>query len=227
MLKKFRVLAAAIIVLTAFQVFGEDKPRIAVLDLQAASVRPDLAVSVTDILTTEMVNTGRFEVVERMQVSKILNEQGFQQTGVSDSSKAAEVGKLLNTKRVIIGTVGKIGTKFIINIKIVNVEKASIEFAEKETAVSEDALVDACEDITGKLVQRIWGIKYVKKENPQQTAQPKVQPQLQPQPVQQQVVLKKEEKKVQPKKEKKDDIEDEKDPVRKDSKKAMKELDNM
>jgi len=133
------------------------KPRIAVLDFVPSSVPEGIAASVTDMLSTELVNTGMFKVVERMQVRKILNEQGFQKTGVTDSDMAAEVGKLLNIKEVIIGNVGKLGQNLVITAKIVGVQRADILVAEKEVAKGEDDLVRACEVLAKKLVKGITG----------------------------------------------------------------------
>lgn len=202
------------------------KPRIAVLDINPSGVPQTLAVSVTDLFSTEMVNTGMFEVVERMQVAKILNEMGFQQTGVTDSSAAVEVGKMLNTKLVVIGTIGKLGQKLVLTAKIVEVEKGKILFAEKEMANGEDDLVGACEELANKLVFNITGVKVKNRKTsrvqgtspapaPQTTAQPA--PAAQPAPV---------ETKADPKKKDKKPVK-EKDPVRKHSKEAMNELDDM
>jgi len=135
------------------------KPRIAVLTLKNAGVPKSLAESVTDLLSTELVNTGMFEVIERMQVAKVLNEQGFQQSGITDSSKAVKLGKILNTKNIVVGTVSKLGKSFLVNVKIVNVATGNIIFAVKSIAKREEKLVDACEKISVKLVYKITGIK--------------------------------------------------------------------
>jgi len=220
------------------------RPRIAVLDIAPSGVPQSLAVSVTDLLSTELVNTKMFEVIERRQVAKILNEQGFQQTGVTDSAAAAEVGKLLNTKRVVIGTLGKLGQKLVITIKIVDVEKANILFAEKEMANGEDDLVGACEELAYKLVYNITGIKIKNRKTsrvptkdptsgaPATTAPAPSQPApaaqsapaAQPTPPAAQTVEAAQKK--EPKK-KAAPVKEEKDPVRKHSKEAMQELDTM
>lgn len=216
------------------------KPRIAVLDIAPSGVPQTLAVSVTELLSTELVNTRMFEVIERMQVAKILNEQGFQQTGVTDSSAAAEVGKLLNTKRVVIGTLGKLGQKLVVTLKIVDVEKASILFAEKEIANGEDDLVGACEELANKLVFNITGMKIKNRKTPRvgdtaPAAQPvptvepapaaKPVPTVKPAPAAQPAPV--ETKKEDPKKKKAAPAKEEKDPVRKHSKDSMNELDKI
>ncbi len=134
------------------------KPRIAVLDFVPSSVPKGIAASVTDMLSTELVNSKLFEVVERMQVAKILDELGFQKTGITDSGTAAELGKLLNIKKVVIGNVGKLGQDLVVTMKIVDVQKADILVAEKEVAKGEDDLVRACEVLAKKVVKGISGV---------------------------------------------------------------------
>ncbi|MFO7735995.1 MAG: CsgG/HfaB family protein [bacterium] len=135
----------------------DSKPGIAVTALQNLGVKKGLEISVTDILATELVNTQKFNVVERMQVAKVLDEQGFQQAGVTDASKATEVGKLLNSENVLIGTLNKMGKKFIINVKIVDVKKGTISYAQNAEAHSEDYLIAASRKIVRKILHTITG----------------------------------------------------------------------
>ncbi len=161
--KLFKVFLFLLIASFSFSLFAKKhpvkKPRIAVLTLKNAGVPKSLAESVTDLLSTELVNTGMFEVVERMQVAKVLNEQGFQQSGITDSSKAVKLGKILNTKNIVVGTVSKLGRSFLVNVKIVNVATGNIIFAVKSVARREESIVKACEEISVKLVYKIMGIK--------------------------------------------------------------------
>ncbi len=132
-----------------------ERERIAVLDFAPSNVPEGIAASVTDMLSTELVNTHLFEVIERMQVKKILNEQGLQKTGITESETAVEIGKMLNIKRVVIGNVGKLGQSLVVTMKLVSVEKANILIAEKEVAKNEDDLVRVCEVLVKKLVQAL------------------------------------------------------------------------
>ena len=65
--------------------------------------------SVSDMFVTEMLRAGRYELVERGQMSKVLNESEIALSGLS-VSKAAEVGNMLGADGVIIGTVDEYST---------------------------------------------------------------------------------------------------------------------
>jgi len=159
------VLMLIVAVLFTTNLHAKKRMRIAMLELTPLSVSSELATGVTDLVVTELVNCGQFEVLERMQVIKILNEQGFQQTGVTDTSKAIEAGKLLNADTVMIGTLQKFNTSFVLNVKIVDVNTGKIMFADKQVAKGNDQLIDASSLLVNSLVGRITGNapKYVAK----------------------------------------------------------------
>lgn len=161
MRKKRKLLSVIVILMFAVlftsSLHAKKKMRIAMLELTPLSVSAELATGVTDLVVTELVNCGQFEVLERMQVVKILNEQGFQQTGVTDTSKAIEAGKLLNADTVMIGTLQKFNTSFVLNVKIVDVNTGKIMFADKQVAKDNDKLIEASTLLVNSLVRRITG----------------------------------------------------------------------
>lgn len=65
--------------------------------------------SVADMFVTEMLRAGRYELVERSQMSKVLNEAELALSGLS-VARAAEIGAMLGADGVIIGTVDEYST---------------------------------------------------------------------------------------------------------------------
>ena len=63
-----------------------------------------IGASVSDLLLTEFMRAGRYEMVERGQMSKVLSETELSVAGLS-AAKATEVGQMLGAEGVIIGTV--------------------------------------------------------------------------------------------------------------------------
>lgn len=69
-------------------------------------VEERLRFSMSDILITDLVNTGRFEVVERDRLDVVLSEQKLQQEGLTDvSATALRLGKLINAELIVFGMV--------------------------------------------------------------------------------------------------------------------------
>lgn len=82
--------------------------KIAVMPLKAAT---DLiGSSVSDMVVTELLRTQKYQLVERGQMAKVMNETELAMAGVSEA-KAVEAAKLLGAEAVVIGTVDEYGTQ--------------------------------------------------------------------------------------------------------------------
>ena len=68
-----------------------------------------IGASVSDMLVTEMLKAGRYELVERGQMAEVLNESELALAGLS-TAKAVEIGNMMGADGVIIGTVDEYGT---------------------------------------------------------------------------------------------------------------------
>ncbi len=132
-----------------------DKMMIAVLDFEARGVSKSIAANVSDLIRNEMINSGRYVVIERSQMGAILKEQGLQVTGCTDISCAVQIGKILSARKILLGTVMKMGKKIVINGRIVDVELAVAEYSESATAESEEALIDSVKEFTENLTSKI------------------------------------------------------------------------
>ncbi|NCA81351.1 MAG: hypothetical protein EOM72_01205 [Opitutae bacterium] len=81
--------------------------RVAVLPFKAATEL--IGSSASDLFVTELLHTGRYQLVERSQLSQVLGEAEVALSGVTDA-RAIEVGNMLGADGVIIGTVDEYGT---------------------------------------------------------------------------------------------------------------------
>ncbi len=116
--------------LSASLAFPRDKIALAVLDFEGKNVEQSKAEAVTDLLRTELFNTGSFRVIERQKIKQIVDEQRFQSTGLTDTDRAVEIGRMLNVQKIMIGTVTRLGSSYIINTRIVDVQSAMVVLAE-------------------------------------------------------------------------------------------------
>jgi TolB-like protein len=65
--------------------------------------------SVSDMVVTEMLKGGYYELVERGQMAKVLGESELQMSGMTDA-KAVEMGAMLGAEGVMIGSVDEYST---------------------------------------------------------------------------------------------------------------------
>lgn len=75
----------------------------------ANSGRPGQGMA--DMLTTALVQSGNYVVLERQEIDAILNEQNLGTQGVVSPETAAQVGKILGVDLAVMGTVTEFGYK--------------------------------------------------------------------------------------------------------------------
>ena len=97
------------------------KDVIAVIELEQKGLTKQEAAILTDRLTTKLISIGKYEVVERTNMDKILKEQKFQKSGCTDSECAVEIGQLLNTDFIVIGSVNKFGSTWTLDSRLIDV----------------------------------------------------------------------------------------------------------
>jgi len=68
-------------------------------------IKGDVGSMAVDELTTLLVNTERFSVIERERLDAVLAEQGLAGKGIVDSATAAQVGKVLGVDLIFTGAV--------------------------------------------------------------------------------------------------------------------------
>jgi curli biogenesis system outer membrane secretion channel CsgG len=107
------------------------------------------AESVTDMFSSALQNTGRFTVIERNKLNAVLQEQGFQAT--QDGEDAVKAGKILSVRKMFLGSIGMLGKKYVVNLKMIDVETSRVEYARMWTY--DDDLENIGEKFLPKLVQ--------------------------------------------------------------------------
>jgi len=100
---------------------------IAALDLTGEGIPASQLRALSDRLRHELFATGRFRVMERARMQDILKEQGFQVSGCVSTECVVEAGQLIGVQRIVAGSLGKVGTVYTVNIRLINVETGEIE----------------------------------------------------------------------------------------------------
>ncbi|OGF52120.1 MAG: hypothetical protein A2044_08830 [Candidatus Firestonebacteria bacterium GWA2_43_8] len=142
---------------------ASERVRMGVYDLESSNISKDTALAVSEMLRAELFSTGRFVIVDKKNMEKVLKEQAFQQTGCTSSECAVEVGKILGVNIMATGSVTKLGTSINMSVTLTDVEKSESIAIEKGSCDSEDKLADLAKKIafsiaiktplTGKVVR--------------------------------------------------------------------------
>ncbi|PKL35968.1 MAG: hypothetical protein CVV44_17220 [Spirochaetae bacterium HGW-Spirochaetae-1] len=135
--KKF-ITISFLIIQTAFlfivhSAFALEKKKVAILNFVPNNVPASYANVVRDITEVRLYKTNAFDILERNRIETILREQGFEQTGCTDTGCAVELGKMLSVDMVVLGSVNKLA-KFTITLKFIGVREGSVMYADSEIA---------------------------------------------------------------------------------------------
>jgi curli biogenesis system outer membrane secretion channel CsgG len=98
---------------------AQQKKRVAVLDFEYGTVRSSVAAiwgtdqdvgkGISDMLVQKLVQDGKYSVIERNALDKIIKEQNFSNSDRADSSTAAKIGRILGVDAVIMGSITQFG----------------------------------------------------------------------------------------------------------------------
>ena len=126
----------------------------AVLDIQVANIDESLVSLFSEILTSEIHASSRFaSVIAGRDVAAMLSfEERKQALGCEDDSCLAEIGGALGVDRIVAGHIGRLGVRYIINLKIIDILKARTVARSYESYRVEDSMLpEAIRDSVRKL----------------------------------------------------------------------------
>jgi curli biogenesis system outer membrane secretion channel CsgG len=98
---------------------AQDKKRVAVMNFEYGTVstsvmqifgtNQDIGKGIADMLVDRLVNDGKYSVIERKALDKLISEQNFSNSDRADPSSAARIGKLLGVDAIIVGSITEFG----------------------------------------------------------------------------------------------------------------------
>jgi curli biogenesis system outer membrane secretion channel CsgG len=120
---------------TALAAGAQSKPRVAVLAFEnnttLSILGSRLGFAAADEVTTQLVKSGEFTVIERSQIETLISEQKLGQSGLVDAATAARIGRLLGAQAVITGSI----TQFSLDRKQAGMGVLSASYTEAESIV--------------------------------------------------------------------------------------------
>jgi len=132
---------------------------------------------VMNVVATEILRRGVFDIVEFGEVSKVLREEGMKPDNLVDKQLAVRSGKRLNIEAIIIGSVMQYGVSNIggssfpevsISLKLVDVNSYTIlweathnikgaNILDQLFGIRKDSLEDLCKDVVEEMIDTLFG----------------------------------------------------------------------
>jgi hypothetical protein len=98
------------------------RTQLAVYDIDAIEPFKIAALILSEALREELFQLGRFTLVNRENIVKVLEEMALQQTGLVDEKEAVKAGRGLAAQQIVLGRYGILGKTSVLQTKRVDVE---------------------------------------------------------------------------------------------------------
>ena len=126
-----------------------DQLRIAIFDpaSSGAAIDEGTAIAVRELISSVFVNMGKYTIVERSLLEKVMSEQAFSNSGAVDDSQASEIGRLAGANKIVLSVVTQAENSNVLSIKLVDVNTATVE-QQKTRVIAANRILEFVEPLT-------------------------------------------------------------------------------
>ncbi len=155
-------LVATALLATAATAGTEEKAciRVAVLPFDQLHERAEdefMKAGFAETLTTALARVRTLQVVERGQIRRVLQEQKLQQSGLVDTTEAAEIGKMLGAAQVLLGSYMRAGATIKVECRFVDVTTGVANpdhtATLRQRIADDDDLLDLLDLVAAKVIE--------------------------------------------------------------------------
>ena len=119
----------------------KNKSKIAVIEFSDLGGNiNEFGIFLAEELITRLFMTGKFEVVERQLLNKIIEEQELGLSGLIDDDSAIALGRILGVDAVASGSITDLGSSLKVNARLISTETGTI-FAVASVEILKDNIV--------------------------------------------------------------------------------------
>ncbi len=135
---RMKLVIIIMIILAIFQLYSDEdkRPIIAVMNLEATNTNYDVVRLYVDSIISTIIDMKEFRVIERNKLDQLLKEIELSVSEAFNESHQLQIGKLLSANWIIIGSVGQIGNKYTVNLKLIDIQTS--EYINTVTAKYDD-----------------------------------------------------------------------------------------
>ncbi len=126
-------------------------PLITVLDFSIENIPKSDGRLIVDLVFSALVSARRYRVLDRGQRDNILKEVEFSLSQCADEKCQLEIGRLLAADRIVVGSLGKVGQRYILNAKMLDVRTGEALSTAYKLFGTIEELVDGAEEVAQTL----------------------------------------------------------------------------
>ncbi|URA10292.1 CsgG/HfaB family protein [Thermospira aquatica] len=114
--------------------------------------------TLTEVVELHVVNMRQFRVVERQKLDRILSEQKLNASGLTEK-EVARVGSLVGASKAITGSLSRVGSRYILILRLIDTTSATIEEVSELKDTSLERLLDRIDEPVKDLVRSLGAKK--------------------------------------------------------------------
>jgi hypothetical protein len=138
----------------------ESKPGIAIKDLASVhGVAEGVAMILNELMLTRLKGSERFSsVIGGSDMAAMIDLEAQKQAlGCDEESCLAELGGALGVPYMLAAHLAKIGSRYVVTMKVISIEETKVVVRQVGTAKNEDGLLDVVDSLLGKVMDSLLG----------------------------------------------------------------------
>jgi hypothetical protein len=129
--------------------------QVAVLDFKAgAGVEQADVDGVSSMFGTYFIDPQKFTLVERTQIDRVIAEQGFQYSALTNQ-QMVRIGQILNIQKIVVGDITVVSGQYNVDVRIVDVETGAVNATEGATWVRSASYRELMENLATRLMTKM------------------------------------------------------------------------
>lgn len=131
--------------------------KVAVLDVVSRVPGETIdTATLTEMLQVALVDRNEFQIVERALLDKIVKEQEFQVSGITDG-QAAKIGELAGADKVMLVSIAKFADKYLVIVKGIDVKTGIVDLSDQVLSYTLGGFIDVFPVLADRLVRKARG----------------------------------------------------------------------
>jgi len=126
---------------------------VAIFDFEVRDKDKDISRPLADKVIHVFSESNKYEVIDRGNMNKILEEQKFQMSGCVAQECKVEAGQILGVGKIVNGSVGVVGKVYYLTLQLIDVKTGKVELsAEDECRCELEELLGSTRRLAKKLL---------------------------------------------------------------------------
>ena len=153
MKKVTKFFTATLLVLMCFVTLSVNAQRCAVLEFKAGVGISQADVDGISAIFITYFQPAGYTMVERTQIDRVIEEQGFQRSKMTQS-QMVRVGQILNVSKIVVGDINFVMNQYNVDTRVINVETGTIAATEGATFAT-SSYRSSMQNVATKLAAKI------------------------------------------------------------------------